>query len=180
VPTSADIAAASAKCLPRYDLDVDGVCAGADNCPKHYNPSQRDTDGDGLGDQCDDGGRDIILLHSAAGRPCRRAWVRCVGVTADDDGDGVLDVEDSCPLLANAGRREQQRDADGELLSRSSLVRFTLVLTTPPCSLFLRSLRGGVAMLTFVCVAQATTWAMTATTARRRTTRSRRTWTVTA
>ena len=62
MPTSADIAAASAKCLPRYDLDVDGVCAGADNCPKHYNPSQRDTDGDGLGDQCDDGGRDIILL----------------------------------------------------------------------------------------------------------------------
>ena len=29
------------------------VVDGSDNCPQHYNPSQSDTDGDGIGDACD-------------------------------------------------------------------------------------------------------------------------------
>ena len=32
-----------------FDLHEDGV----DNCPQHYNPSQQDTDGDGIGDACE-------------------------------------------------------------------------------------------------------------------------------
>ena len=63
--------AGETSCLP--DTDNDGIPDAQDNCPAAPNPSQLDTDGDGLGDVCDD----------------------------DDDGDGVLDNEDPCPLDAS-------------------------------------------------------------------------------
>ncbi len=34
------------------DVDGDGVCPSADNCPNDYNPSQADANGDGQGDAC--------------------------------------------------------------------------------------------------------------------------------
>jgi hypothetical protein len=36
------------------DGDSDGVADAIDNCPSDYNPTQTDTDGDGLGNVCDD------------------------------------------------------------------------------------------------------------------------------
>src|SRR5262245_62785021 len=39
---------------PLPDGDGDGVCDSADNCPALANPTQLDTDGDLLGDACDD------------------------------------------------------------------------------------------------------------------------------
>jgi sulfite oxidase len=36
-----------------YDDDADGVANMADNCPNTYNPSQTDSDGDGIGNACD-------------------------------------------------------------------------------------------------------------------------------
>ena len=36
------------------DVDGDGVCGDLDNCPGMYNPDQLDSDGDGVGDACDD------------------------------------------------------------------------------------------------------------------------------
>jgi subtilisin-like proprotein convertase family protein len=39
---------------PGQDADGDGVSDTADNCPTIPNPDQADTDGDGLGDACDD------------------------------------------------------------------------------------------------------------------------------
>jgi len=50
------------------DSDGDGICDNADNCPSVSNADQADTDGDGMGDACD-----------------------------DSDGDGVVDADDQCP-----------------------------------------------------------------------------------
>lgn len=62
----------------------DGIVDSIDNCPDHYNPSQTDSDGDGVGDACD--------------------------VTVDTDMDGVPDNTDNCPAVPNPG----QEDADGD------------------------------------------------------------------
>ena len=35
------------------DVDVDGILVDEDNCPKSYNPDQKDSDRDGFGDVCD-------------------------------------------------------------------------------------------------------------------------------
>src|SRR5829696_6302666 len=40
---------------PPTDTDNDGVPDSSDNCPDVYNPGQRDDDGDGVGNECDDG-----------------------------------------------------------------------------------------------------------------------------
>ena len=41
-------------CQPNQDYDCDKLDNPQDNCPNHYNPSQKDTNNDGQGDVCDD------------------------------------------------------------------------------------------------------------------------------
>ena len=73
------------------DADHDGACdcegalEGPDNCPGVYNRDQRDTDGDGLGDACDeddddDGSPDVEELANHSDPR-----------DADTDDDGVID-----------------------------------------------------------------------------------------
>jgi photosystem II stability/assembly factor-like uncharacterized protein len=69
------------------DDDGDGVGNTVDNCPLTANADQLDTDGDGLGDVCDD----------------------------DDDNDGVLDINDNCPLTANADQADDNGDGIGNV-----------------------------------------------------------------
>jgi hypothetical protein len=38
---------------PANDADGDGVCGNIDNCPTVYNPDQKDSDSDGIGDTCE-------------------------------------------------------------------------------------------------------------------------------
>jgi hypothetical protein len=70
------------------DSDGDGFPDPADACPGEPNPDQRDADGDGVGDACDE-------------EP-----------PPDADADGVPDATDNCPTAANAS----QADADADQL----------------------------------------------------------------
>jgi hypothetical protein len=69
---------------PPGDADGDGVPDDADDCVDVPDPDQVDTDGDGLGDACDE----------------------------DDDDDDVPDAEDGCPLAP--GPLEGDQDGDGQ------------------------------------------------------------------
>ncbi|MEI7477542.1 MAG: thrombospondin type 3 repeat-containing protein [bacterium] len=42
------------QCVDSNDQDHDGIPDYKDSCYLTYNPTQRDTDGDGIGDVCDD------------------------------------------------------------------------------------------------------------------------------
>ena len=44
------------------DLDSDGVLDVSDNCPNTANADQKDADGDGVGDACDDAVLDALAL----------------------------------------------------------------------------------------------------------------------
>jgi hypothetical protein len=68
------------------DDDNDTLLDGGDNCPLVANPTQINTDGDGLGDACD----------------------------ADDDNDTVSDGSDNCPLVVNTDQVNADGDAFGD------------------------------------------------------------------
>lgn len=68
------------------DSDGDGTLDHEDNCPDVPNPDQVDSDGDGVGDACDD----------------------------DGDNDGVDDGDDNCPDVPNAGQVDSDDDGVGD------------------------------------------------------------------
>lgn len=81
-----------------FDIGSDGMIV--DNCPSVYNPDQLDLDGDLKGNLCDD----------------------------DDDDDGVLDLIDNCPMVANELVDGKQPDLDRDGLGEACDDRFCYVV----------------------------------------------------
>ena len=112
---------------PYTDEDADGVGDDDDNCPMVPNASQLNTDGDALGDACDedddnDGVLDVddtcirsvlgwtsTLQTDHDGDGCRDAVE-----DTDDDNDGVFDFADTCPTGALAWSSDGATDYDGD------------------------------------------------------------------
>lgn len=72
---------------PLPDTDEDGIVDEDDNCPLVSNPDQADSDGDGIGDVCEE----------------------------DADGDGIPDDEDNCPETENPDQLDSDEDGIGDV-----------------------------------------------------------------
>ncbi|HOE62724.1 MAG TPA: FG-GAP-like repeat-containing protein [Candidatus Sumerlaeota bacterium] len=86
------------------DRDGDGIPNSEDNCPDVYNPDQADSDGDGIGDACDD---DVAKLEDTSpkvgGTNLPIEVMFCLGAAAGDiDNDGDLDI-----VIANGAINDQ-------------------------------------------------------------------------
>lgn len=107
--------------MSHFDFDRDGVLDHADNAPFNYNPDQRDSDGDRLGDAADsspldpslpsplpdtdiDGVNDVFDNAPATANPSQ----------ADADDDGVGDVADNAPNHPNPSQVDSDRDGAGD------------------------------------------------------------------
>lgn len=97
--------------LPIHDYEVDrGYCNDNDfdcikitydNCPNSYNPNQKDSDNDGLGDVCDP----------------------CVGKDNDDpDGDRICGKQDNCPNINNPEQEDSDNDGEGDACDKRTYV----------------------------------------------------------
>ena len=73
---------------PPPDSDGDGIPDISDNCPTKWNPDQKDTDKDGIGDACNS--------------------------SIDTDGDEWADRLDNCPLVPNRDQKDTDRDGIGD------------------------------------------------------------------
>jgi len=82
------------------DTDGDEVGDSCDNCPTVGNATQTDLDADGLGDACD---------------PCPR-----LGFPEDVDEDGVCDDIDNCPSEANPDQLDADADGVGDACDNCS------------------------------------------------------------
>ncbi len=69
-----------------FDWDDDGIWNWWDNCPRTFNPDQMDSDGDGIGDVCEE----------------------------DSDGDGIIDDIDNCPDTPNPDQMDSDGDGLGD------------------------------------------------------------------
>ena len=131
-----------ADCVDTDD-DGDGVLDTKDVCPLVPDPGQADLDGDGKGDACDDdldGDKDPNAIdcapadpkiHHAAVESCNGIDDDCDGAVDDgysdldqdgiadcmdddDDGDGVLDGADNCPVTPNGDQLDTDGDGKGD------------------------------------------------------------------
>ena len=113
------------------DTDGDGALDGDDNCKATSNGSQRDTDGDGRGDDCEnDTDGDGLPDSAEAGYGTNKFLADTDGdglgdltevnagtnpLSTDTDGDARADGSDNCPRNANADQADTDHDGAGDV-----------------------------------------------------------------
>ncbi len=109
--------------LQIVDSDGDGIVDANDNCPLNANPDQLDTDGDGIGNVCDDDddgdsvpdSSDNCSLTANPSQTDNDSDGLGDACDSDDDNDGVSDANDNCPLTANASQLDTDNDGAGNV-----------------------------------------------------------------
>jgi len=117
-----DMGALYFDCNDPVDSDGDGLGDGCDNCPLVSNPDQTDADFDGLGDVCDGCPNDAHNDQDAdgiCGDVDNCPLVYNPG-QVDTDGDGFGDVCDNCPALANPDQADGDGDGVGDACDNDS------------------------------------------------------------
>jgi hypothetical protein len=106
------------------DTDADGTLDSQDNCMFTANPDQKDSNGDWVGDacqqaQCSDGkdnDNDYLvdyLSDPGCASPADNDET-AVTTTLDTDADGVPDNADNCPTTANPNQADRDNDGTGD------------------------------------------------------------------
>ncbi len=95
--------------LSVQDTDGDGIGDNVDNAPFLYNPDQKDSDHDGIGDVSDDSDSD------GDGFPDNVDNCKAIPNDQKDwDGDGVGDSCDNCRFLFNPDQKDTDKDGKGD------------------------------------------------------------------
>jgi len=94
------------------DVDSDGHCSLADNCPDDSNIGQEDGDSDSVGDLCDNC---LMTVNPGQDDTDSDGTGDACNDGEDGDGDEWADGLDNCPITPNPGQENFDGDADGDL-----------------------------------------------------------------